>query len=109
MGILSIIQCLPRNREWASAKLGWWWVLNAGLGEALWPFAFTLQWGGMWPSALLLLFIAITGAFLHARMGIGASPRADARKGPAPSASLLEIAVIHSGVSIVRRWWARLL
>ena len=84
--------------------MGWWWVLNAGLGEALWPFSFTLQWGNLWPSAFLLLFIVATGALLHRRMGIGASPLSDARKAPAPSVSLLELAVIHSGVSIYVGW-----
>ncbi len=104
VGVLSVVQALPRNRLWASERLGWWWALNAGLGEAFWPFSFTLQWGTMWPSAFILLFIVLTGAALYVRMGIGASPFAGKVGAATPSASLLELAVVHSGVSIYVGW-----
>ena len=120
LGVLSLLQLLPQNREWSASKLGLWWVVNAALGEGLWPFAFSLRWGGMWVSAFILLLIVGTAAGLYLAMGVGVAPLAAAPgsaeegKGggagcaarlrrPSPPVSLVEL-LCQAGVAIYTGW-----
>ena len=112
LGVLTLAQLLPMNREWASAKLGLWWVLNAALGEGLWPFAFVFRWGGMWVSAFILLFIVVTAAGLYLQMGGGVAPLSSALdkdssagclRRAAPPVTLLEL-LCQAGVAIYMGW-----
>jgi hypothetical protein len=121
-GLLSVLQVLPRNREWAAEKLGWWWLLNTIIGEGLWTFAFILRWGSMWVSAALLGFIVLTGALLYLQMGIGIAPwplqqqqqqqqqqasRCAQLTGltvARPPVSLLEAGLLESGISMYVGW-----
>jgi hypothetical protein len=103
-----------------------WWVVNAALGEGLWPFAFSLRWGGMWVSAFILLLIVGTAAGLYLAMGVGVAPLAAAAgsssssdgsaeegKGgagcaallrrPSPPVSLVEL-LCQAGVAIYTGW-----
>ena len=110
LGVLSILQLLPANREWSARKLGVWWILNAGLAEALWPSAFVFRWGNMWVSAALLAFIAFTAAGMYLQMGCGVAPLSDVRGEGAGClarasrpVSLVEL-TCQAGVAIYMGW-----
>ena len=117
LGILTFLQVLPQNREWSSRSLGLWWVLNAALGEGLWPFAFVFRWGGMWVSAVLLLFIVLTAAAMYFQMRAGVPPLHNAQSPatgttgllgylsrPTPAVSLAEMLLVQGGVAIYLGW-----
>jgi benzodiazapine receptor len=117
LGVLTLLQLLPQNREWSASKLGLWWVANAALGEGLWPFAFSLRWGGMWVSAFILLLIVATAAGMYLAMDVGVAPLAggagaeeEGKGGCAarlrratPPVSLVEL-LCQAGVAIYTGW-----
>lgn len=119
LGVMTFLQVLPRNREWSSKSLGLWWVLNAALGEGLWPFAFIFRWGSMWISAILLLFIVFTAAAMYVQMGAGTPPLHNALSTPSPSTAkglvgylsrptpavtIVETLMVQGGVAIYLGW-----
>jgi hypothetical protein len=107
-GCVAVYQALPSRREWSFARLGYWWALNMVIGEGLWTVAFVKRWGGMWVSAVVLLFIVATNAALYLRIDAGVAPLAGSGDGflrkERPDRTWFETIALEGGIGLYMGW-----